>query len=120
MEPALNVYGETLEVCCSAPATGFYRDGYCQSGPQDLGTHTVCAQVTEEFLSFSLSRGNDLISPQPFYQFGGLRPGDFWCLCISRWLEAYKAGVAPKIKLKACHKKCLEFVSLEVLEAYSL
>lgn len=120
MEPALNIYGEPLEVCCSAPATGFYRDGLCQTGPQDLGTHTVCAQVTEEFLSFSLSRGNDLISPQPFYQFGGLRPGDFWCLCISRWLEAYKAGVAPKIKLQACHKKCLEFVSLEVLEAYSL
>jgi hypothetical protein len=120
MEPALNVYGNPLEICCSTPPTGFYRDGYCQTGRQDFGTHTVCAQVTEEFLSFSLSRGNNLISPQPLYQFGGLQPGDFWCLCISRWLEAYEAGVAPKIKLSACHIKCLEYVSLEVLETYSL
>ena len=120
MEPTLNLYGQPLALCCSQPLTGFYRDGYCQTGPQDAGTHTVCAQVTEEFLSYSLSRGNDLITPNLFYGFGGLKPGDFWCLCISRWLEAYRAGVAPKIKLEACHQKCLDYVELDVLEAYAL
>ena len=120
MEPALNLYGQPLALCCNQPLTGFYRDGYCQTGPQDAGTHTACAQVTKEFLSYSLSRGNDLITPNLFYGFSGLKPGDFWCLCISRWLEAYRAGVAPKIKLEACHQKCLDYVELDVLEAYAL
>ena len=120
MEPALNVYNKPLVPCCFEPMTGYFRDGYCHTGYQDLGTHTVCAQVSEEFLSYSLSKGNDLVTPNAFYQFPGLKPGDFWCLCMNRWFEAYQAGVAPKLKLEACHRKTLEFVPLEVLEEFAL
>lgn len=115
-----NVLGEELQCCCTAPKTGFYRDGYCQTGPMDYGSHTVCAEVTQAFLEFSRSRGNDLITPVPAYDFPGLRPGDKWCLCVSRWKEALDAGVAPPIVLAACHEKALAVVNLADLQQYAL
>jgi uncharacterized protein len=115
-----NVLGEELQCCCTAPKTGFYRDGYCQTGPMDYGSHTVCAEVTQAFLEFSRSRGNDLITPVPAYDFPGLRPGDKWCLCVSRWKEALEAGVAPPIVLAACHEKALAVVNLADLQQYAL
>lgn len=113
-----NVLGGPLMECSRDPLTGYYRDGSCLTGPSDLGTHTVCAKVTDAFLQFSRERGNDLITPVPAYQFPGLKPGDYWCLCASRWLEALKAGVAPTLKLEATHEKTLEYVSLDVLIQY--
>ncbi|MBE9032856.1 DUF2237 domain-containing protein [filamentous cyanobacterium LEGE 11480] len=115
-----NIFGTELQCCCTAPRTGFYRDGFCQTGPQDYGSHTVCAEVTAEFLEFSRSRGNDLSTPIPAYEFPGLKPGDKWCLCVSRWKEAYDAGVAPAIVLEACHEKALEVVTREQLEQHRL
>ncbi len=120
MTRARNVLGKPLEVCCKSPLTGFYRDGCCNTGPGDFGLHIVCAQVTKEFLEFTLTRGNDLITPMPLYNFPGLKPGDKWCLCVSRWLEALEAGVAPPVVLHATHEKTLEFVPLEVLQEHSL
>ena len=93
--PALNVFGELLGCCCTNPLTGFYRDGHCRTGPQDHGRHLVCAEVTDAFLAFSRSRGNDLSTPRPEYEFPGLKDGDRWCLCALRWREAYEAGCAP-------------------------
>ncbi len=113
-----NVLGGPLMECSRDPLTGYYRDGSCLTGPSDLGTHTVCAKVTDAFLQFSRERGNDLITPVPAYQFPGLKPGDYWCLCASRWVEALKAGVAPTLKLEATHEKTLEYVSLDVLIQY--
>ena len=118
MEHKLNVLGTELVACCFDPLTGYFRDGYCQTDQQDHGTHTVCAEVTEEFLSFSLSRGNDLITPNPDYNFPGLKPGDFWCLCLSRWIQAYHENCAPRIKLDATHASVLEFVELSVLKEF--
>jgi len=115
-----NVLGGELQCCCRAPRTGFYRDGYCRTGPQDFGQHTVCAQVTAEFLEFSLQRGNDLVTPRPEHQFPGLQPGDRWCLCVQRWQEALLAGCAPPVILEACHIAALEFVPLEALQAHAL
>jgi uncharacterized protein len=115
-----NVLGAELQCCCTSPRTGFYRDGYCQTGPMDYGSHTVCAEVTQAFLEFSRSRGNDLITPIPAYDFPGLRPGDRWCLCVSRWKEALEAGVAPPIVLAACHEKALNVVSITDLQAYEI
>ena len=120
MEQVLNVLGTPLVACCLDPLTGYFRDGYCRTIAQDHGTHTVCAVVTEEFLSFSLSKGNDLITPNHYYHFPGLKPGDFWCLCVNRWYEAYEAEVAPKIKLEATHHKTLSFVSIDVLKEFAL
>ncbi|PHQ30141.1 DUF2237 family protein [Leeuwenhoekiella nanhaiensis] len=119
-ENPLNVYGKPLLACRYEPLTGYFRDGFCKTIDTDTGTHVVCAQVTEEFLNFSANRGNDLITPRPQWDFPGLKSGDFWCLCVSRWLEAEKAGVAPKLKLEACHYKTLEYTSLELLEQYAL
>lgn len=116
---ANNVFGEKLINCSTEPLTGFYRNGCCETGPDDLGTHTVCAVMTREFLEFSLGRGNDLITPRPEYAFPGLVPGDKWCLCASRWVEAYKAGVAPKLVLEASHEKMLDYVSLEKLVKFA-
>lgn len=116
---AKNVFGENLMPCSTAPMTGFYRNGCCETGKDDLGTHTVCAVMTKEFLEFSLSRGNDLITPRPEYAFPGLQPGDKWCLCASRWAEAYKAGIAPLIVLEASHEKTLDYVSLEELVKFA-
>lgn len=114
----LNVLNQPLQCCCTSPLTGFYRDGFCKTGAQDYGTHTVCAIVTNEFLEYSLSRGNDLITPIPQWNFPGLKPGDHWCLCISRWLQAEKVGKAPLIKLEATHIKSLDYCSLDLLKKY--
>jgi len=110
---SLNVFGEPLETCSEDPLTGFYRNGCCETGKDDIGTHTVCAIVTKEFLEFSKSVGNDLSTPIPAYQFPGLKPGDRWCLCASRWKQAYDAGVAPEIIPEASHEKTLEYIPLE-------
>ena len=117
---ARNVLGGPLAPCCEDPATGFYRDGYCHTGPQDVGSHTVCARLTEAFLEFSLLRGNDLTTPRPEFDFPGLRPGDRWCLCIARWREALGAGVAPPVVLAATHEKALAVVTLEQLSRHAL
>ncbi len=115
-----NVLGETLQLCCSSPKTGFYRNGFCQTGVQDVGTHIVCAEVTDAFLEFTKSRGNDLSTPRPAYNFPGLKEGDRWCLCASRWVEALEAGLAPKVDLNATHEKMRGYVELEVLKKYSV
>ena len=115
-----NVLGEPLIPCCSDPLTGFFRDGLCRTGPDDLGRHTVCAQVTEAFLAFSLAVGNDLSTPRPEYSFPGLRPGDSWCLCVLRWKEALQAGCAPPVVLAATHSSALEHVTLEELERHAV
>lgn len=116
----LNVFGESLESCCTSPMTGFYRDGLCRTDQFDTGTHTVCAIVTKEFLEFSASKGNNLMRAIPQWNFPGLQPGDKWCLCVNRWKEAEKAGKAPNVLLKATHLKSLDFVSLEKLKEYAI
>jgi uncharacterized protein (DUF2237 family) len=115
----LNVFNDPLESCCTAPATGYFRDGFCRTISHDVGTHTVCAEVTQDFLDYSASKGNDLMTPIPQWNFPGLQPGDKWCLCISRWLQAKKAGKAPFIILEATHLKSLQYTSLEVLQKYT-
>ena len=110
-----NVLGGELDVCGADPVTGFYRDGCCTSGPDDLGSHTVCAVVTAEFLAHQLSVGNDLSTPRPEYRFPGLRPGDRWCVVASRWLEAYEDGVAAPVVLAATNMRALEIVPLDAL-----
>ena len=115
-----NVFGTGLKLCCNNPVTGFYRNGFCQTGAQDVGTHVACAQVTDEFLQFSKSRGNDLTRSIPQFDFPGLKDGDKWCLCASRWMEAYEAGVAPPLVLEATHERMLDFVPLETLQAFAL
>lgn len=110
-----NIFGEELQICCSNPMTGYFRDGSCRTINEDTGTHTVCAIMTDEFLIFSASRGNNLINPMPYYQFPGLKAGDKWCLCVSRWIEAEKEGKAPKLILEATHEKTLEYTSLDTL-----
>jgi hypothetical protein len=119
-DPASNVLGLPLEPCGLRPLTGYTRSGACETGPQDLGSHTVCAQVTPEFLEYSRTRGNDLITPIPEYDFPGLKPGDRWCLCAARWLEALKADVAPPVLLKATHAKALGVVDLSILKPYAV
>jgi len=116
----LNVLGNPLKTCCTSPMTGFYRNGKCETGPQDLGSHTVCARMSDAFLTFSLSRGNDLITPRPEWDFPGLKPGDCWCLCVSRWKEAFMAGCAPLVHLEATHQNALQVVSLEELSSYAV
>jgi len=115
-----NVLGEEIELCCSDPVTGFYRNGFCATGPDDFGTHIVCARVTDEFLQFSKSRSNDLTRAIPLRNFPGLKDGDKWCLCILRWMEALEAGVAPPIYLKGTHKMALDYLDLETLTRYAL
>ena len=118
-ELPLNVLGQPLVACSFDPLTGFFRDGCCKTNEQDLGSHLVCAIVSNDFLQFSLKRGNDLITPRPEYQFPGLIAGDQWCLCLNRWIEALEANCAPRIRLESTHIKALEKVSLEVLEQYA-
>ncbi len=120
MTIASNVLGSALVSCCTDPMTGFYRDGYCSTGAGDFGAHVVCAEMTEEFLAFTRAQGNDLSTPVPAFQFPGLKPGDRWCLCASRWKEALDAGMAPPVRLKATHASALEYVSLAELRAYAL
>jgi uncharacterized protein (DUF2237 family) len=120
MNRGKNVLGTELKDCSNSPLTGFYRDGCCRTGAEDVGIHIVCAQVTEEFLNFSKAVGNDLITPMPIYQFPGLKPGDKWCLCVQRWQEALAAGVAPPVDLEATHISALEFVSLDDLKKHAI
>ena len=115
-----NVLGTELRSCCRDPMTGFFRDGYCRTGPEDLGLHTVCVEVDQDFLDFSILDGNDLITPRPEYGFPGLKPGDRWCVVAARWQEALEAGVAPPAVLEATHTSALEFVSLADLEAHAI
>lgn len=114
-----NVLGGDLLLCCNDPVTGFYRNGYCETGPDDFGTHIVCAIMTEDFLQYTLSKGNDLITPRPAYRFPGLTAGDKWCLCILRWKEALQAGKAPPVVLEATQEVALRYVDLETLRAHS-
>lgn len=115
-----NVLGTPLQLCSTDPMTGFTRTGCCETGADDRGSHTVCAQMTDEFLAYSISRGNDLSTPRPEYGFVGLMAGDRWCVCAARWLEASEAGFAPPVILEACHEKCLEVVSLADLKYHEL
>ena len=120
MSQTSNVLGERLQPCSFSPLTGFFRDGCCHTGPGDHGLHTVCMQATEEFLRFSKALGNDLSTPVPEYEFPGLRPGDQWCLCVTRWQQALAAGCAPRVVLAATHISALEFVALEDLKRHAL
>ena len=115
-----NVLGGPLECCCRRPLTGYYRDGYCRTGPGDVGLHTVCVEVTDDFLAFSKSHGNDLSTPVPEFGFPGLVAGDKWCLCVTRWQEALVAGMAPRVVLAASHISVLEFVDLDDLKEHAL
>jgi uncharacterized protein len=119
MADRTNVLGQRLECCCTSLSTGFYRDGYCRTGAEDRGLHTVCAVMTEEFLRFSATAGNDLSTPVPEFDFPGLEAGDHWCLCVTRWQEAFQAGCAPPVILAATHITALEFVALEELQAHA-
>jgi hypothetical protein len=117
--PSINVLGGVLEPCSTRPVTGFYRDGCCNTGADDIGLHTVCVVLTAEFLLFSKSRGNDLSTPMPQYGFPGLNPGDRWCLCASRWKEAFDANVAPQVVLEATHAVTLHLVPLANLKQHA-
>jgi hypothetical protein len=116
----VNVFGEPLAPCSHDPLTGWTRNGCCETDAQDRGSHTVCAVMTAEFLEFSQSRGNDLSTPHPEYGFPGLKPGDRWCLCAARWLEAWQAGRAPRVHLKATHRRALEIVTLAALKQHAI
>ena len=120
MNNDLNVLGEPLQPCSMNPLTGFYRDGCCKTGEDDSGKHIVCAQMTEDFLNYTKSRGNDLSTAIPQFGFPGLKPGDQWCLCASRWKEALDAGMAPPVQLRATHEAALEIVSLDELQHHAL
>lgn len=117
---AKNVFGTDLAVCSTDPMTGFFRTGKCETCGDDVGMHTVCVEATAEFLDFSRRVGNDLSTPRPEYQFPGVRPGDRWCVCLPRWLEALEAGVAPRLLLKATHISAIEHISMDVLLEYGL
>jgi uncharacterized protein (DUF2237 family) len=116
----MNVFGEPLTPCSLNPLTGWTRNGCCETDARDRGSHTVCAVMTAEFLEFSQSRGNDLSTPHPEYGFPGLKPGDRWCLCAARWLEAWQAGHAPRVHLKATHRRALEIVALAALKQHAI
>jgi len=119
-EDQISVLEEPLALCSTSPMTGFVRNGCCETGPEDLGSHTVCVEVTAEFLQFSQSRGNDLSTPIPEYGFPGLKPGDRWCLCASRWQEAFEAGVAPKVVMRSTHKAALTHCDFKDLSANAI
>ena len=119
-EDQLNIFNEPLEACSFDPVTGFFRSGCCETSEQDTGSHTVCAIMTEEFLKFSKSKGNDLSTPVPAFDFPGLNSGDRWCLCAARWLEAYEAGSAPSIIARATHRRALEIIPMELIKEFAL
>ena len=119
-EDQLNIFNEPLEACSFDPVTGFFRSGCCETSELDTGSHTVCAIMTEEFLKFSKSKGNDLSTPVPAFDFPGLNSGDRWCLCAARWLEAYEASSAPSIIAKATHIRALEIIPMEVIKEFAL
>lgn len=118
MDASINVLGEPLEECSAAPRTGFFRNGCCDTSDEDRGSHTVCAVMTAEFLAYSKYVGNDLTTPHPEFRFPGLRPGDSWCLCAGRFLQAHDEGCAPKVRLAATHRRALEIVPLDVLRQH--
>ncbi|MCZ6828828.1 MAG: DUF2237 domain-containing protein [Gammaproteobacteria bacterium] len=120
MDKSVNVFDEPLIPCGSDPATGFFRDGCCNTCDEDLGSHTVCVQLTQEFLQYSRFRGNDLSTPMPEFGFPGLNPGDSWCLCAARWLEAYAQDMAPRVFLMRTHKRALEIVPLDKLKEHAV
>ena len=120
MAESLNVFGEPLEPCGMDPVTGFFRDGCCNTNAQDYGSHTVCVDLTQEFLEYSRSRGNDLMTPMPQFNFPGLNPGESWCLCATRWLEAHEANAAPRVYLRRTHQRALETVPMDILRSYAL
>lgn len=117
--PARNVLGGPLRPCCHDPVTGFFRDGFCRTCEEDVGSHTVCVEVTEEFLAFSQAAGNDLSTPRPEYGFPGLKPGDRWCVCAARWLQAVNAGFGAPVSLAATDEAALEIIPLEVLQTHA-
>lgn len=117
--PSLNVLDSELKLCSDSPKTGFYRDGCCNTCDEDVGSHTVCCVMTQSFLEFSRFKGNDLSTPRPEFGFHGLKEGDQWCLCASRWLEAFEAGMAPKVALLSTHKSALDIVPLDKLKQYA-
>jgi uncharacterized protein (DUF2237 family) len=119
MDKSVNVLGQPLQSCSHDPVTGFFRNGACDTCAEDRGSHTVCAQMTAEFLAYSKYVGNDLSTPRPEYGFAGLKPGDQWCLCATRFLQAHDEGVAPAVNLAATHERALDIVPLEVLERYT-
>ena len=118
-DPSLNVLGGALELCSQEPQTGFFRDGHCNTCAEDHGSHTVCALMTAEFLAFSKYVGNDLSTPRPEFGFPGLKPGDQWCLCAARFLQAHDEGCAPRVRLQSTHARALDIVALEVLEQHA-
>ena len=120
MDESLNVFGEPLDSCSNNPLTGFFRDGCCNTSDQDTGSHTVCVEVSTEFLEFSRARGNDLSTPRPEFGFSGLQAGDRWCLCAARWLEAHQHHMAPRVYLTRTHQKALEIAPLELLREYAV
>ena len=120
MDESLNVLGEALILCGDDPVTGFFRDGKCNTCQEDAGSHTVCIEASQAFLEFSRFKGNDLSTPIPEYNFKGLRPGNSWCLCAARWLEAYENGMAPKVYLTRTHQRALEIVPLELLKQFAV
>ncbi len=120
LAPSLNVLGEKLESCSNDPLTGFFRDGCCNTNDSDFGSHTVCVSVTAEFLQYSRFRGNDLVTPMPEHGFPGLKPGDRWCLCAARWLEAQQLEMAPKVYLASTHQRATEIIPLEILKKYAM
>jgi uncharacterized protein (DUF2237 family) len=120
MDESINVFGEALVVCGVDPITGFYRDGKCNTCENDLGSHTVCIEVSQKFLEYSRFKGNDLSTPMPEFNFAGLKPGDSWCLCAARWLEAEKDDMAPRLHLQSTHKKALEIVPMALLKQYAV
>ncbi len=119
MDQSVNVFGELLEACNENPMTGFFRDGCCNTGDEDVGSHSVCVRITREFLEFSRFQGNDLSTPKPKFGFPGLQPGDCWCLCAARWLEAHENDMAPRVFLKRTHKRALEIVPLDLLRKFA-
>jgi uncharacterized protein (DUF2237 family) len=119
-EPSVNVLGGPLETCSTAPVTGFFRNGCCDTGPMDSGQHTVCAEMTQEFLALSKYLGNDLSTPRPEYGFAGLKPGDHWCLCAARFYQAHEEGAAPRVRLAATHIRALDIVPLSILKEYAV
>ena len=119
VDPDVNVVGGALKPCSNDPVTGFFRNGCCSTGPEDVGSHTVCTVLTEEFLEFSRLAGNDLSTPRPEFGFAGLSAGDRWCVCASRWLEAHRAGCAPPVVLGATHARALDVVPIEALTAFA-
>lgn len=120
MDESLNVFDEPLETCSDDPVTGFFRDGCCNTSEDDAGSHTICVLLTANFLEYSRFKGNDLSTPAPQYGFPGLNPGDSWCLCAARWLQAHQDGMAPRVYLRRTHKRALEIAPLEILREYAV